>query len=383
MLKMSFDSIGERFVPRVAVILAWSILLGGPAAAAVRFADWSGESMAGLLAEAAAGEQLIMVVITQPDWCPGCIALDRELLRNPAATHVAELTRDWVVLEMMGYDEPDASVIAAQGLGFLGTPTTLLLSPRAGDRRLGDARQVAAIVGFPDDFLEQLERSVAGHDAIAEAQARVREHNDVDSLKTLAEAFLAAGDAAAARRVFQSLLMREELSPDERRSIALQAIVEPTQRVEKDHRRTLDELALWAEAFPAGREEPDYVYARAWSLLSLGRHDELQTLVREAYLDSDDASTVARYLYLAFRAPSDFLLEDAEARARAAVIRFPEQAARFHAAHGRILRRQGRLGEAELAFGRAVDLAAEDDANRGTYIGQLEYVRKESKAAAH
>jgi hypothetical protein len=369
--------------PGIAAILGLSVLLGGPAAGAVRFADWSGESLAALLAEAAVREQLMMVVITQPDWCPGCIALDRELLRNPAATRVAELTRDWVVLEMMGYDEPDASVIAAQGIGFLGTPTTLLLSPRAGDRRLADARQVAAIVGFPDDFLERLERSAAGFDAIAEAQAQVREHNDVASLKTLAEAFLAAGDAGAARRVFQSLLMREELSGDERRSIALQAIVEPTQRVEMDHRRTLEELAAWVEAFPAGGEEPDYVYARAWSLLALGRHDELQTLVREAYFDSDDANTVARYLYLAFRAPSDVLLEDAEARARAAVIQFPEQAARFHAAHGRLLRRQGRLGEAERAFGRAVELAAFDDTNRGTYLGQLEYVRKERAAAAH
>jgi thiol-disulfide isomerase/thioredoxin len=362
-------------------LAAW--LLAGSAAGAVRFTDWPEQGMEAVIAEAAAHEKFVMVVITQPDWCPGCIELDRTLLRNPAADDVAELTGGWIVLEMLGYDEPDAGVIAAQGLGFLGTPTTLLLSVRNGDRRLGDARQVAAIVGFPDDYLAQLEQAAAGHDAIAEAQAQLRERNDVESLQGLARAYLAAGDAAAARRVFQSLLLRQELSAEQRRDFSLQAIVQPTQRVEKDHERALRELAAWAEAFPGGRDEPDYIYARVWSLLSLQRHDEAQALIRAAYLDSDDPDAIAQYLYLAFRAPSDLLLEDAEGRARQAVARFPEQEARFHAAHGRILRRQGRLDEAEQAFGRAVARVADDDPNRGTYLGQLEFVRNERMAAAN
>ena len=369
-------------MPRILMFLA-SLLLAGSAAGAVRFTDWSEEGMEAVIAAAAAHEKFVMVVITQPDWCPGCIELDRTLLRNPAADEVADLTRDWIVLEMLGYDEPDAGIIAAQGLGFLGTPTTLLLNVRAGDRRLGDARQVAAIVGFPDDYLARLEQAATGHDAIAAAQAQLRERNDVESLQGLAGAYLAAADAEAARRVFRSLLLREELSAEQRRDFSLQAIVQPTQRVEKDHERALRELAAWAEAFPAGRDEPAYIYARAWSLLSLKRHDEAQALIRAAYLDSDDPDAVAQYLYLAFRAPSDLLLEEAEVRARQAVVRFPAQEARFHAAHGRILRRQGRLDEAEQAFGRAVARVADDDPNRGTYLGQLEFVRNERMAAAN
>jgi len=367
---------------RITALVALLALSVAPAAGAVRFADWSDGRLESLLTEAAAGEKFIMVVITQPDWCPGCIELDRTLLRNPAAGEIAALTEDWLVLEMMGYDQPDAGVIAAQGLGFLGTPTTLLLSPRAGDLRLGESRQVAAIVGFPDDYLARLERAAAGHDAIAEAQARLREHNDVASLQGLAHAFLSAGDAAAARRVFQSLLLREELSGDERREIALQAIVGPTQRVEKDHGRALEELAAWADAFPEGREDPDYVYATAWSLLSVGRNEDALALIREKYVDSEDPDVTAQYLYLAFRAPSDLLLEAAEARAQTAMTQFPEQAARFNAAHGRLLRRLGRLGEAEQAFARAVALAAEDDPNHGTYLGQLEFVRNERAVSA-
>lgn len=374
---------GERHVLRNILLLISLLALAGPAAAAVRFADWSGEDLDALVAEAAAADRLIMVVITQPDWCPGCIALDRDLLRNSAAAEIATLTDDWLVLEMLGYDEPDAGVIAAQGLGFLGTPTTLLLDPRPGDRRLGDARQVTAIVGYSDDYLQRLAGAAAGHDAIAAAQARLRERNDTESMQALAIAFLAAGDAEAARRVYRSLLLRPELSADERRAIALEAIVGPTQRVEKDHRRTLAELAAWAEQFSEGGEDSGYVYARTWSLLSLREHEAAMAMIREHYIDSDDPGTTADYLYLAFRAPSDILLEEAEMRARDAVTEFPEQAARFHAAHGRILRRLGRIAEAEQSFARAVALAAADDPSRGTYVGQLEFVRNQLAAGSN
>ncbi|HUG99265.1 MAG TPA: thioredoxin family protein [Gammaproteobacteria bacterium] len=374
---------GERRVPRNILLLISLLVLSGPAAAAVRFADWSGENLDALVAEAAAADRLIMVVITQPDWCPGCIALDRDLLRNAAAAEISTLTDDWLVLEMLGYDEPDAGIIAAQGLGFLGTPTTLLLDPRPGDRRLGDARQVTAIVGYSDDYLQRLAGAAAGHDAIAEAQARLRERNDIESMQGLAIAFLAAGDAEAARRVYRSLLLRPELSAEERRAIALEAIVGPTQRVEKDHRRTLAELVTWAEDFPEGREDSSYAYARTWSLLSLREHEAALEMIRETYLDSDDPGTTADYLYLAFRAPSDILLEEAEKRARDAVTEFPEQAARFHAAHGRILRRLGRTAEAEQSFARAVALAAADDPSRGTYVGQLEFVRNQLAAGSN
>lgn len=355
--------------------------LAAPAAGAVRFADWSAESLPGLVAEAGAREARLMVVITQPDWCPGCIELDRKLLRNPEAREVAELTGDWLVLEIYGYDEPDASVLQEHGIAFLGTPTTLLLQPRAGDRRLGDAQQLAAIVGFPADYLARLERATEGFDAIAAAQARFREDNDVAALRGLADAYLEAGDADAARRVYRSLLLRDELSAAERMDFSLQAIVHTSQRLENDHRRALDELAAWAERFPAGREAPDYIYARAWALLSLGERDSALELVREAYVDSGDPDTVARYLYLAFRDPTDVLVRDAEARAREAIERFPEQAARFNAAHGRLLRRQGRLEEAEAAFERAVALTSAEQPNHGTYLGQLEFVRNERAAA--
>lgn len=354
-----------------------------PASAAVRFAEWSPDSIGGILAEAAADDTLIMLVLTQPDWCPGCIQLDRELLRNPDAAEMAQLTRDWVVLEILAYDEPDASFLAAQGVGFLGTPTTLLLSPRPTDTRLGDARQVAAIVGYPEDYLAQLSAAAAGHDAIATAQAQLRERNDVESLQNLARAYLAAGDAEAGRRVFQSLLMRPELSPEQRRDTALQAILQTTQRIENDHQRALQELDAWAELYPEGRQLLEFKYARAWALLSVGDTDTALAFIEEAYLGSEDPDTVASYLYLAFREPTGSLLDEAERRARAAITRFPDSAARFQAAHGRLLRRQGRLAEAEAAFARAVELTPAGTEQHGTYLGQLEFVRNELAARAN
>ena len=366
---------------RSLVIAAIFGLGSASASAAVRFAEWTPETIEPVIREAAADQSYIMVVITQPDWCPGCIKLDNELLRNPGADGIAALTADWQVLEVLGYDEPDASFLAAQGLGFLGTPTTLLLRPAPGDARLGDARQVAAIVGYPDDYEEQLRRAAEGHDAIVEAQAAGRDRNDIEALEALAQAYLAAGRADPARRVFQSLLLRDELTAEQRLDVSLRAILQPTQRVENDHARVLRELAAWAEQYPEGTERGDYMYAKAWALLATGQQDAAEAYIEEVYAGSDDPDTVAQYLYLAFREPSKTLLPRAEVRAKAAIGQFPEQAARFHSAHGRLLRRMGRLAEAEQAFAAAVEMAAPDNPSLGTYRGQLEFVRRQLAAA--
>jgi CHASE2 domain-containing sensor protein len=57
-------------VPRMIALLVALLLTAGPAAGAVQFADWSENDMETMLAEAAAADRLVMVVITQPDWCP-------------------------------------------------------------------------------------------------------------------------------------------------------------------------------------------------------------------------------------------------------------------------------------------------------------------------
>jgi hypothetical protein len=207
-----------------------------------------------------------MVVITQPDWCPGCIELDRELLRNPAAAEVAELTRDWVVLEMLGYDEPDAGVIAAQGLGFLGTPTTLLLSP---GRRPAPGR--CAPGGrhrrLPRRLPGAAEQAAAGHDAIAAAQAQLRERNDVESLQAWRKAYLAAGDAEAARRVFQSLLLREELSPEHAPGCRAAGDRPADAARREGSSRALEELAPGSRRSRRAGTIPITFTARTWSLL--------------------------------------------------------------------------------------------------------------------
>jgi tetratricopeptide (TPR) repeat protein len=171
--------------------------------------------------------------------------------------------------------------------------------------------------------------------------------------------------------------MRDDLPAEQRQALSLESIVQPTQRVEKDHQRSLAELDAWASAHPEGVASDDYAYARAWSLLALGRDGEAREVIDRQFLAPGTADGLAEYLYLVFRHPSDALLADAEARAREGVTAHPEQSARLNAAHGRILRRQGRLQEAEQAFARAVAEAAPDNPSRGTYVGQLEYVRRE------
>jgi len=361
----------------LALVFSALFLGTGPALAAVDFTEWTPETVGGIVERAAAEDRLVMVLVTQPDWCPACIELDRRLLRNPEAGDVAALTEDWVVLEVLGYDAPGASFLESQDLTFLGTPTTILLKPSPGQATLGEARQLVAVVGAPENYVERLSQAAQGYDGIAAAQARVRENNDVEAWHALAMAYLEAGDAEAARRAYRSILVRDDLAPEQRRSLSLEAIVQPTQRVGKDHERTLVELDAWVEANPGYEADEGLVYARVWSLMALGRMDDARVLIDRYYIAPGDADALATYLYLVFRHPTDDLLADAEARAREGIEQFPEQKGRLSAAHGRLLRRQGRLEEAEAAFEAAV--AATDPAASGytTYVGQLEYVRRE------
>jgi tetratricopeptide (TPR) repeat protein len=355
-----------------------ALFLGNvPALAAVDFTEWTPETVGGIVGKAAAEDRLVMVLVTQPDWCPACIELDRRLLRNPNAADVAALTRDWVVLEVLGYDAPGARFLESQGLTFLGTPTTLLLRPSPGQATLGEAHQLVAVVGAPEDYVERLTRAAEGFDGIAAAQAQVRERNDVEAWHALAMAYLEAGDAEAARRAYRSIMVREDLAPEQRRSLSLEAIVQPVQRVAKDHERTLAELDAWVAANPGHESDGGLVYARVWSLMALGRIDEARVEIDRYYIAPGDADSLATYLYLVFRHPTGDLLADAEARAREGIERFPEQKARLSAAHGRLLRRQGRLEEAEAAFEAAVAATDPGEGAYNTYVGQLEYVRRE------
>ena len=368
-------------LPRILPALVMATALAAPgtpvASAAVEFTPWTPETIDDVMTQAVENDQPVMVVITQPDWCPACIVLDRSLLRNPEAVEIAALTREWQVLEVYGYDAPGAAFLESQGLSFVGTPTTLLLRPGKNDRRLGEARQMVAIAGVPEDYVDRLRAAAGGHDRIAAAQARVRSAQDTEAWLELARAYLEAGDADAARRAYRSVLLRPGLPADRQREISLEAIVQPTQRVEKDHSRALKELDAWAGAHPDATADGEFVYARVWSLLALDRISEARQLIQTHYLSADTADALATYLYLAFRHPSEVLLEDAEARARAGVERYPEQRGRLLAAHGRILRRQGRLEAAEAAFAAAVEATDPASDSYQTYLGQLEFVRRE------
>ena len=59
------------------------LALALPAAAAVEFAEWDPAALGDLIAEAASTQKPLLLVVTQPDWCPPCIRLDQEILGNP------------------------------------------------------------------------------------------------------------------------------------------------------------------------------------------------------------------------------------------------------------------------------------------------------------
>ncbi len=348
--------------------------------AAVDFTDWQGTSIPALIDRAAENETTIMVVVTQPDWCPACIELERDILGNPKATDIADLTRDWIALEVFGYDEEGAAFLAEQGLKFVGTPTTLVIRPSRDDQRLGDGTLLTSIVGNPENFVQRLADGAAGTDMVRAAQEAAREDGTVEAFEALADAYVVHGDSTAAERVFRSLLLRDDLDDEKRADIRWALITNVYQRVEKDHERTLAELRRYAVDYPARVEEGAFLYASAWSLLSLGRIEDARAILKQHYLEADDPDRLASYLYMVFRAPTGELLSEAEAAARTGIERYPEQDARLTAGLARILRRRGCLEEAEAAFDEAVRLAGPEHDNYGIYIGQRDYVRGELAA---
>ncbi len=188
-----------------------ALVASGGAAASVQFSDWQAEGIEPLVSTAARENRLMLVVITQPDWCPPCIRLERDLLGNPEATDIAELTRDWTAIEVLGYDSPGAEFLAEQGLRFHGTPTTLLLKPASADAPLGEATVLTSINGFPEDYTDTLRRAAGGFDQVLAAQQAMRDAPTLENYRTLGRAYIDQGSVISARRVYRSMLMRTDL----------------------------------------------------------------------------------------------------------------------------------------------------------------------------
>ncbi len=346
------------------------------------FTEWDEASLGRLISAAGADDRLIMLVISQNDWCPECIRLDRDLLSNPDATAVRDLTRDWLVLDVPGYDERGASVLAEHGVRFLGTPTTFILRATSETQRLGDARVIGSIVGYTDEYMGRLNDVAAGFDALGVAQRAARDFGTIEDYLTLARVYVEQGDRTNALRAFQSLLYRDDLEGEARRDIRWEMIVTVTQRVAKEHHQALAEMDAFAGDYPEFAAGAEFAYHKAWSLMALGRVDKARPILNESFRDLGTAESTYDYLYVVFRNPQPVMLKEAETVARAASTDDPEETALFHHALGRILRRERRYAEAASAFEQAIALAKEDDEFYPVYIGQLEYVRSELAGAA-
>lgn len=350
------------------------------ARAEVVFTQWTEDNLGELLAEAGRKQQTVMLVISQTDWCPYCIRLDRDLLSNPAATNIRELTRAWMVLEIFGYDAAGARILREHAVSFLGTPTILILRPTPETRRLGDARIVAGIVSYPDDLMTQLTAVAEGYEALTSVQAAVRKSGTVDNFVTLARVYTEQGNGPAAEHVYRSILYRQDLSEEQRREFRWEMIVRAIQRVSEDHERALTEIGRYASIYPEFVAENEYAYRLAWSLLASDRMLEARLVLNERFRDGGTADLSYDYLYLIFRYPHADLLQEAESFAHAAIAEYPAEAARFYQALGRILRRQGKFRQATDAFREAVELLEQNDENYAVYFGQLEYALSEVAA---
>lgn len=357
-----------------------------PASAAVSWSAWAETSFQEEVDRAAEERRLLILVVTQPDWCPPCIRLNHRWLENPEEQVVADATRGAVLLEVLGYDADGAALLREQRIRFQGTPTTHVYRPTRAGQLLSRAEHLGSIVGAPDDYAERLVAIVSGRDAVAGLREDVREAADetrrAELRLELADRLIARGDDAEAERVLRQVERRarrgaegSELAALGRRASWRRAAVVDL-RVRKDYPAALAGIDAHVKRHGRPDDEREAIgYARAWALAHLDREDEALAELRATYLQPRTRDGIATFAYFAFRVRSERLMTLAEREVQGLLRDRPDDAV-LHQALGRLHRRQGRLHDALDAFARAVELAP-DDAARVVYRGQWRHVRDE------
>lgn len=380
---------------RVAAAGLVALGLTAVAPAAVTFHPWQDTSLSQVVDQASRTKKLVVLVVTQPDWCPPCIRLDQRWLTNAGDTAVRDATKDALVLEVWGYDAAGAELLRRQEVRFQGTPTTHVFRPEHPGEPLGRAALLGSIVGAPDDYPAQLARIMGGHDPVADAKAEVEAAPDRvargKALLALAALHAARGEADAASSALAAVQALPADGIDAASAAALagakgQAAWEQAAtvdlRVRKDAAVALRGIDSYIATHGMAMDRvQDITYARAAALARLGRVTEALDAMERTHVDPGTADGHETFAYFCFRQESTEALLRGEARTREALAKFPDARAALQQALGRILRRQGRLVEAEAAFAESVR-AARDDEQRLVNQGQLDMVRRELARAA-
>jgi tetratricopeptide (TPR) repeat protein len=338
--------------------------------------------LADIVTPAAAEERIVMLVVTQPDWCPPCIHLDRTFLRNPDAADIRALTKNWVVVEVHGYEPAGKAALEQQQIEFVGTPTTFVIKLRAGDKILRDGELLGSVVGAPDDYVLRLRQAADHNDDTETLEAAAKRSGRPEDWMTLGARYVERGQAARATMAYQRVIGMSDASTFGLSADSLAALqktarwklaTEVTQSVEKDHGRAIALLARYAELYPEESNDPDVLYATFFSELKAGHAAEILPLIEETYLKSGELDDLKTFLYLAFRTEQPDVLELGVKKAREGIARFPEAEASLSAGLGRVLRALGQNKRAAEAFKRAVELTDPADDVYPVYRAQYDH----------
>lgn len=316
--------------------------------------------------KAAAEEGLIvMLVVTQPDWCPPCIDLDRRYLRNPDAVEIAALTKNWLVFEVRGYEPEGSALLARQQIEFVGTPTTFVIRLQPGDEILRDGDLLTAVVGSPEDYVAALRAGVEGNDDTAELEATAKRTRRPSDWMALGARYVERGQAARAARAFEKVIAINDAAAVGLPADSLAAMQktawwkltnEVTTSIEKDYGRSLELLDRFVARYPEASSDEDYRYTRFFVFAKAMRTTEIMPEIEQAYFASGELDDLETFLYLAFRAGEPDLLDLAVEKAREGIERFPDAEAPLSAGLGRVYRALGQNSRAAAAFRRAMEL---------------------------
>jgi tetratricopeptide (TPR) repeat protein len=222
---------------------------------------------------------------------------------------------------------------------------------------------------------------------VRKLETKARDENDLDTWLALADIYIERGQSSRARVAFRNAL---SLTPEEveamgvdekafetiRKNARWTLITRVYQRLMNDHRAARASLDSFSEDYPAFTQTDEYVYADAWTEAHLSHAIQANGVMKNHFVEPGTAEGLLTYLYFAFRFDDEDIWVEAEAIAREKIGDHPEHAAALHAAHGRLLRRLERGNDALAAFEEAVASAGEDDPKRATYVGQLEYLKR-------
>jgi len=188
--------------------------------------------------------QMILVDL-YADWCGWCKKLEQSVFSTP---EFREFARDFVLLRVDVEDGGEGSELQAR-YEAMSLPTTLVLGP--------DMVRVGDVEGYAPtrQYIVAIEREIALFETLVAQYEKLRQSDDLQVLRTLAEEFHGRGDGERAAFIYERLRAKVEPGPGQ---AWLHFLLADAQRLAEDFSRA-EASRERARALAREHGDPDLV----------------------------------------------------------------------------------------------------------------------------